>query len=294
MKFEKPPGASPPPPIISKEGRRHEAGFGALGTVVHPETGFTEDDLRAIHRSIYAAFDGKPDAANIIQGVREFRKGRPHVRIVMHPSPKNGGAFIPCEGRLEAKAAFSFDIDPDVSRYRGQPFEIKRGPRASPGSGYVPDFVVEHHDGTFTVVDVKPIGRLLNPDVTARMTYVRRVLRQAGLRHRLITEVDLEKQPAQQIRRCLRRGARVELPAFDRERLLFLLGNERITVSELRSRAVEHGLNPYAIEKLALLGDITFPITTQWSVFAQLEVSHGTDQTAAAGRGTVRDVRIAL
>ncbi len=270
--------------------RRHEAAFDVLATEDSSETVFTEAELRGIHRSIYAAFDRKPDAARIIQGVREFRKGRPHVRIIMHPSPKNGGAFIPCEGRLEAKAAVSFDIDPSVRRYRGQPFEIKHGP----GFGYVPDFVVEHYDGTFTVVDVKPVGRLLSPDTTARMTYVRRVLRLAGLRHRLCTEVELEKQPALQIREALRQGVRVELTALDRERLLSLLGNEGLTVREFRDRAVVHGFAPLVVEKLALLGDITFPITTQWSVFAHLEVSNGTDQAVAAGWGTVRDVRITV
>ncbi len=245
---------------------------------------------RAIHRDIYAAFRRSADAANIIQGVRTFRSGRPHVRIVMHPSAKNGGAIIPCEGRLEAMAATSFDIDPDVRRYRGQPFEI--GTRS--GSSYVPDFVVEHLDGTMTVVDVKPIGRLLSPAVTERMRSVRRDLRRARLRHTLITEVALEKQPARQIRECLRRGCRVELDPFDRNRLLSHLGNERLTVGEARLQALALGLDAYTIEKLALLGDITFLITTTWSEFAQLEVTHEPDQTAATGWGSVRDVRITL
>ncbi len=239
---------------------------------------------RVIHRSIYAAFGRSADAANIIQGIRTFRSGRPHVRIVMHPSPKNGGAFIPCEGRLEAMAATSFDIDPDVRRYRGQPFEIK----SRTESKYVPDFVVEHHDGTMTVVDVKPMGRLLNPTVTDRMRSIRRELLRADLRHALITEVALEAQPAQQIRECLRRGCRIELSLINRKRLLSELGNSRLTVSECRERAVALSLDPYAVEKLALLGDITFPITTTWSEFAQLEVLHEPDQTIAAGRGGVR------
>lgn len=250
----------------------------------------SEVQLRNLHRGIYAAFERKPDSANILQGVRPFRKGKPHVRVVLSPSPKNGGAFIPCEGRLEAAMTTSLEIDPDVLRYRSQPIEIP----SPAGRAYVPDFVAEHLDGTFTLIDVKPSGRLLDSKVTARMKYVRHALKEACLRHRIVTEVELEAMPARQIRDSLRKGSTVVLKAYDRHRLLEYLSAHPMPVGELRQHAISLGIGPACIEKLALLGDIRFPLITQWSVFAQLEVIHGTDQKPAAGRGTIHGVGVPL
>lgn len=250
----------------------------------------SDAQLRHLHRDIYAAFARKPDGANILQGVRPFRKGKPHVRVTLSPSPKNGGAFIPCEGRLEAQMATSLEIDPEVSRYRSQPINIP-GPS---NRAYVPDFVAEHSDGTFTLIDVKPTGRLLDPKVGARMKYVRQVLKRARLRHRIVNEIELEAQPALQIRESLRKGTTVVLTAFDRHRLIEHLSAAPMPAGDLRQHAASLGITPGCIEKLALLGDICFPITTQWSVFALLEVTHGTNQESSATRGSVHTVRIAL
>lgn len=245
---------------------------------------------REIHRDIYAAFDRPADPARILQGVRKLRKGKPHVRVTMFPSVKNGGAFIPCEGRLEAKLAHCLEIDPDVKRFRAQPLKM----RSPTGAWFVPDFVVEHLDGTFTIIDVKPEAKLGTPSVAARIRDARFLLKQAALRHRLVTDRELELRPLLQIRTSLCQGAPIDLSSLDRKRLLAHIQDKTTTVGELRSIAGSLGLSPYSVESLALLGDITFPINTQWSEFAQLEINHGNHRTPSATRSSIRDVRIAL
>lgn len=259
-----------------------------LGEAIPPQ--LTQVECHELYRQLHDGFARKPDSANILQGVRPFRKGKPHVRVTLFASEKNGRAMIPCEGRLEAKMALSLEIDPDVRRYRSQPIEL---PPVF-GTTLVPDFAAEHHDGTFTIIDVKPAGRLASPSVTNRMRNARTILKQARLPHRLSTECDLEEQPALQIREALKKGAAVEIEAIDRQLLLAFLRRSPRSVQEIRKAAVALGLNPYSVEKLALLGDVTFPTNKFWSDFAQLEISHGTNQTTSADRGSIRDVRVTL
>ena len=100
------------------------------------------------------AFNKPADDAGILQGVRKFRSGLPHVRVVLSASPKNGGKFIPCEGRLEAAFAQALEVDPEVAAYRTQPFSFP-GPN---GRSLVCDFAVKWVNYTYSVVDIKPKG----------------------------------------------------------------------------------------------------------------------------------------
>lgn len=250
----------------------------------------TDDGIRALHRSLYAAFSRSPDNAGILQGVRKLRGGRPHVRVVLAPSPKNGGWFIPCEGRPESAMAECLEVHPDVSRFRSQPLFVP----GLFGRDYVPDFVAEHPDGTFTLIDVKIAGRLIEPAIVERMQSMRSTLKQAGLRHALVTELELQAEPHAQIRRSLRMGAELVLDAQHRNQLLTHLRERPMPVSDFRRHATAQQIDARAIEKLALLGDIVFPINHNWSEFALLEAIHGTHSSHSAGRGTIRDVGIRI
>lgn len=250
----------------------------------------TPEEVRSIHRSLYEAFDRKADGSAVLQGVRAFRKGRPHVRVVFFPSVKNGGYYIACEGRLEAAMAESLEIDPDVAAYRGQPIELP-----SPnGRSYVPDFAVRFPDGRFTLVDVKPAGKLIDPKVRDRMRWVRSVLSQADLPHCLITDTELAQEPAAGIRKALRQGMRIRLELFEQRALQDLLRDGPMPVSALRAQAQQFGLDRMAIERLVLLGDVTFPIKQRWSETSLIGAQHERNSEGFAARGTVRAVRIAL
>ncbi len=255
----------------------------------------TEDQIQGIHNAIKRAQKSEPDSAGILQGVRKIRKGKPHVRVRLYPSPKNSppkksSYYIPCEGRPESHMARNLEIDPDVVAYRSQPLSI---PSLSP-QPLVPDFIAWHPDGTFTVIDVKPAGKLLDPRVHERLQRTRRALRQADIYHVVVTEEELRAEPAASLRKALSKGARIQLDRNQRHELLEPLHERPMTVAELKAHAVRLGLEPMAVEKLALLCDITFPINKTWSETSSLEVNHANTHQHSAERGTVRAVRIAV
>lgn len=255
-----------------------------------PSQELTEDQIQEIHNAIKNSRTSEPDSAGILQGVRTIRKGKPNAKVRLYPSPKNDGYFMPCEGRPESHMARDLEIDPDCVAYRSQPFRI---PSSSP-QPLVPDFVAWHPDLTFTVIDVKPAGKLLDPRVHERLQRKRSALRQAGIYHVVVTAEELRAAPASRIRKALSKGARIQLDRDQRHALLEPLRKRSMTVAEIKAHAIRLGLDPMAVEKLALLCDITFPINTTWSETSSLEVNNAPTQGSSAERGTVRAVRIAL
>lgn len=255
----------------------------------------TDRQIQDIHNAINASRISEPDSAGILQGVRKIRKGKPHVRVRLYPSRKNcplekNSYYIPCEGRAESHMARSLEIDPDVVAYRSQPFKI---PSLSP-QPLVPDFVAWHPDLTRTVIDVKPAGKLLDPRVHERLQRTRSALRQAGIHHIVVTEEELRAEPASSLRKALSKGARIRLDRNQRHELLEPLRKQPMSVANLKAHAMRLGHDPMAVEKLALLCDITFPINKTWSDESSLEVINANTQQHSAERGTVRAVRIAL
>lgn len=241
-------------------------------------------------KSMQRAFEKSPDAAGILQGVRPMKQGQPHVRIVLYPSPKNGGHSIPCEGRLEANAALCFELDPTIDAYRSQPFQMP-GPNGQP---IVPDFALRL--GPFyAVVDIKPHGRLSTPSVVQRMRWIRQKLAAIGIPHYVFTERELKAQPHRQIREALRLGQTVQILRYQADQLLDRMGTTQLTVRKLRQQAEAHGLSPYAVEKLALRGLLTFPVTTHWRESTLLGAhNHERNKTTTAGWGTVHDLCLPL
>lgn len=238
-----------------------------------------------LHR-VREAFSVEPDNATILQGKRHFRQGLPHVRVVHAPSPKNEGLFIPCEGRLEGALAVSLEIDPDIAAFRTQALWL-RGPS---GRDLVCDFAVKTIKGDYRVVDVKPWGHLSTPKVAERMEFVRKRLASACLPHRIVTERDLEREPARQIRDQLRKGAPILLSELEQQLLLSILKVKPRRVGEARRIASECGLHPFCIETLAIRGLLTFPINAPWRETTFLGVFDGPDHALAPGWGSVRDV----
>lgn len=246
--------------------------------------------LSPMYLRLIEAFNKPADDAGILQGVRKFRSGLPHVRVVLSASPKNGGKFIPCEGRLEAAFAQALEVDPEVAAYRTQPFSFP-GPNGRP---LVCDFAVKWVNYTYSVVDIKPKGQLDRPSVKDRMAYVRSAMAAAQIPHRVVTEADLEGTPASCIRRQLRKAAGVLLPPGGREKLLPLVSGAALTLGALRSKAVEAGFPPLAPEYLMLQGDIIFPLGKSLHETTLIGVFHGTDSSSTHGWGSVRDVRLPL
>lgn len=243
-----------------------------------------------LRRQLDAAFDKAPDSAGILQGVRPMRTGLGHVRIVHVPSRKNGGCMIPCEGSLEEKAVLCLELDPTVDAYRCQPFALT-GPN---GGRMVPDFAIRQ-EHIYSVIDIKPYGRLRSRTVIERLRWVRTQLAQAGIAHYLFTERFLALEPFLQIRLQLKRGLTVDLTAHQRAALLDCLQAGPLTVHQLRAKAAARGISPFAVERLALLEQVHFPLDARWTESTLLEV-HADECTACSvsGWGTVRNVCLPL
>lgn len=254
-----------------------------------PASGRVAPRSPSLHQLMIEAFQKGPNDAGILQGVREFRSGLPHVRVVLEPSPKNGG-FLPCEGRLEAALVEALEIDPDALAVRMQPFAFT-GPK---GRKLVCDCAVKWVDHTYTIVDVKPEGQLDRPSAKERMSFVRTAMSEEQVPHRVITEVELEREPARSIRQALRKGAAVRLPPGGRETLIEMLGNRRMRLSDFRREVIDAGFPTFSPEKLALLGETTFPLNAPLRETTLIGASHGTDSSLTDGWGTVRDIRLPL
>ncbi|WP_293885351.1 hypothetical protein, partial [Thiolapillus sp.] len=103
------------------------------------------------------------------------------------------------------------------------------------------------------------------------------------------------QQPWLQIRRRLRRGQGVKVPKSTAHRLLERVRLAPTTVAELRRQAIEIGLSPFAVEKLALLGRLTFPINAPWRETTPLGgIDHEQNRIATANWGSVHDLRLPL
>jgi len=218
-----------------------------------------------------------------------MRQGVPNVRIVLVPSVKNGGVIV-CEGRLEAALAMNLELDPNVTKFRGQPFFIP-GPN---NRDVVCDFAVHQVDGIYLVIDVKPSGRLASPRVTARMRHVRTELASSFVPHRIVTELELERQPARQIRDQLWKGVSAPVSESERDRLLEFIRSGPVAVGEARAFCRASGLPPFAIEKLAIRNLLSFEITAPWGTKTLIGDRHENNPSAVAGWGSVQDVVIRL
>jgi hypothetical protein len=239
---------------------------------------------------IRAAFDKRPDNAGILQGVRPMRTGLPHVRILHIPSPKNGNCMIPCEGSLEAKAALCLELDPRIDAYRGQPFAMT----GREGGRVVPDFAIRR-DHFYAVIDVKPKGQLNRESVTARMRWVREQLAAIAVAHYIFTEEHLERQPDLQIRSRLKAGLTVALTAHQRDQLLACLHPDPLSVRQLRAEAIARGISPFAVERLAILEHLRFPVGAHWTESTLLGVpSHDHTASPVPTWRTVRDICLPL
>ncbi|WP_148044694.1 hypothetical protein [Stagnimonas aquatica] len=240
-------------------------------------------------RAVAECFHRRPDAAGILQGVRPMRQGVPHTRIVLVPSSKNGGT-IACEGRLEAALAKNLEIDPFAARFRGQPFSMP-GPMSRK---VVCDFAVQQSDGIYLVVDVKPSGQLASARVAERMRHVRSLLADSFVPHRIVTELDLERQPARQIRDQLWKGVDAPVTAHQRDGLLGFVRRGPVTVGQAREFCRSERLPVFAIEKLVIRNFLSFEINAPWGSKTLIGDRHESHSSARAVWGSVQDVVVRL
>ncbi len=253
----------------------------------HIQQGF---DPKTIPNLVKQAFDKPPDSAGILQGVRKFRGGRPHIKTHLLPSPKNGNHLIACDGGLEFDMALALELHPDVLRYRGQPIAVP-GPR---GKDIILDFAINFDSG-FGLIDNKLSKQLSRKRVAERMTHLRDLASEVQLPHYIFTEEHLSKEPYKQIRSKLKKGLRCELSPYLSEQLCQCMNHEIISVGDLRRRAIRQGFEPHAIEAAVALELFAFTTNTPWGEHTLIgEKNHEHIKYTSTNWGTVRDICVPL
>lgn len=99
------------------------------------------------------------------------------------------GSFVGYESRLELAALLLEDFDQRVVRIASQPFELIAD-RDGVQRSYVPDYMIEHRDQRFTVIEVKPRRRLEDPEIAGALEWAGEVIRSRGWAYRIVTEPD--------------------------------------------------------------------------------------------------------
>lgn len=140
----------------------------------------------------YLSVDGEPvtadldavDQTRVVHGlpvrIPVSRAGQRNYSGWYWSSTVNG--HLVYESLLERDRLLLADFCPDVRWIAAQPFWM-RGYDGTRFRRHVPDIVLEHHDGSITVVDVKAEQMLQEPDVVAVLRWTDRVCRQRGWRY---------------------------------------------------------------------------------------------------------------
>lgn len=147
----------------------------------------------------YIAADGEAVSATLerIDPARVVR-GRPVRDVRSRAGQRNySGLFWSAttqdhrgyESLLERDRLLMADFDPAVQWMACQPLWL-RGPDGSAFRRHVPDILLEHRDGRYTVVDVKAPWFLQNPEVVAVLEWTGRVCRSRGWRYEVWTGGD--------------------------------------------------------------------------------------------------------
>jgi hypothetical protein len=118
---------------------------------------------------------------DVIEGqpVREFRsyKGRRHYSGWYWSSTV--ARMVAYESRMELARILLADFEPAVTAMAAQPFQII-GDDGGQRRRYVPDVMLVGGDGSVTVVEVKPMRSVRDPQVVAVTEWARRTLGQRG------------------------------------------------------------------------------------------------------------------
>lgn len=136
---------------------------------------------------ITAPFD-RIDPARVVRGrpVRDVRSraGQRNYSGLFWSATAQG--HLRYESLLERDRLLLADFDRTVGWLACQPFWL-RGPDGSAFRRHVPDLLLEHRDGSWTVVDVKAAWFLEKPDVVAVLEWTGRVCRSRGWRYEVWT-----------------------------------------------------------------------------------------------------------
>jgi hypothetical protein len=109
------------------------------------------------------------------------------------PSRKNG-RLVHCEGLLELDAAYLFEANPRVARFREQPITITY-PDDARLRRYTPDFELTLTDGLMVWVEIKPLSSLASAEVRHKLARVAEHMARIQQPFVVLNDTLLRKEP---------------------------------------------------------------------------------------------------
>jgi hypothetical protein len=212
---------------------------------------------------------GKRPAGNPHERSREVVRSTGGIFRGKFPSRKNG-RMVHHEGLLELDAIYLFETSPRIAAYREQPDGF-RYPDGEKLRRYTPDFELTLVTGDIVLVEVKPAGRLQEPDTRHKFQCVSQHFDRIGKRFEIFTEGTLRAQPRQSnVRTIYHRASKNALSidalsmALDRHR-----GKFPMTLDTAAKLLGAGAVTPYC---LLLVGLLRCELTQLLTETTQLEL----------------------
>lgn len=142
-----------------------------------------------IRSELEKVFNVEPAFPRVWEGVRKLNKGKPLKRVSQFASVKNKMG-MPVEGGIELSLCYHLEWLPSVTQYRTQPFTLELGLDGK----YTPDFLVQHDNELFEVVECKFSGSLGKQKVQNKIAAIKLYFKSQGIQFTVMTEKDFQSQ----------------------------------------------------------------------------------------------------
>jgi hypothetical protein len=204
---------------------------------------------------------GKRPAGNLHERSREVVRSTGGIFRGKFPSRKNG-RMVHHEGLLELDAIYLFETSALIAAYREQPDGF-RYPDGAKLRRYTSDFELTLVTGEIVLVEVKPAGRLQEPDTRRKFQCVSQHFDRIGRRFEILTEDTLRAQPRQSnVRTIYHRASKSALSIDALSMLLDRHHGEFPTSLDTASKILgADSVTPYCLLLVGLLRcDLTQPL----------------------------------
>jgi hypothetical protein len=186
------------------------------------------------------------------QTVRKITNKGTKKCIGQFPSIKVG-RNVWYESTIERDYLYLLEFDPDVVRYKEQPFRVKyiyEGKRHT----YVPDFLVQRKN-KFQVVENKPEGKATTGANKLRFRLLNLIFREQGYEFIVVTDKQIRIKPLLEDVKIFWRYARVRVHPLHLVRCReYLTGHPEVNIQELAAALSPHGVTLQVVYALLYWG----------------------------------------
>lgn len=118
------------------------------------------------------------------------------------PSAKMGKS-VHWESLLERDACLLLEFSSGIRSYQEQPRKVQMSASGHPDQVQYPDFEITTVDGEVGYLEIKHSSQFSRPDVKAKLQLLQEQLEEEGYFYRVLTEVEIRRQPLLQNLWCL-------------------------------------------------------------------------------------------